>query len=122
MSANSDRPLTVDVSQAPGGALVRLVGSAGMDQAHRLQERLEELVARRDPLIVLDLSGLEFVCSMGLGAIIAAYLRARRHDAEMRLAAPRPAVRQLLETTRLTKLLGVFDTVEDAFHSFRHPA
>jgi anti-anti-sigma regulatory factor len=51
---------------------------------------------------------------MGLGAIIAGHLRARRHNGEIRLARPQPAVMQLLETTRLTKLFCVYSGVDDA--------
>jgi anti-anti-sigma factor len=119
MAPEVRKPLQVEVERTPLAVHVRIVGSASMDQAHRLQERLEELVAHRDPLIVLDLSGMDFISSMGLGAIIAGYLRARRHDGEVRLAAPRPAVYQLLETTRLTKLFGVFPTVQEAIHAPR---
>ena len=98
-----------------GSAVVAVVaGSAGMAEAEGFRARLEQIADGETPLIVLDLSGLEFVCSAALAAMISAHLRVRRRNGQVRLANPRPTVRELLEITRLTKLFGVYDTVEKA--------
>jgi len=65
-------------------------------------------------VIVLDLSEMDFICSVGLGAIIIGHHKSRRHDGEIRLVNPQPAVRRLLEATRLTKLFPLYAGVEDA--------
>ena len=97
----------------PAGGL-RLRGSAGMAEADHLRQRLEELAALKYPLIVLDLAAMEFISSLGLGAIVTGHVRCRHHNGQLRLVNPQPAVMQLLETTRLTKLFGIFASVEKA--------
>jgi anti-anti-sigma regulatory factor len=54
---------------------------------------------------------------MGLGGIVAAYLRLRSSNSEILLAAPRPEIRELLNVTRLVKLFAVHDSVSSALAS-----
>ena len=63
---------------------------------------------------MLDLHEMDFICSLGLGAIINGHLKSRHHQGQIRLVGPVPPVRELLETTRLTKLFGIYDSVEQA--------
>ena len=109
--------LTLDVQTGPQATIVRVTGSAGMREAEHMRSVLEELNASCPAIIVLDLSRMDFICSMGLGAIIQGHLRSRHHSGQIRLVNPQPAVRELLETTRLTKLFPVFASVEEAVGS-----
>lgn len=106
--------LVIQREQVGPAAVVRLAGSVGMQEAEEMQDFLKAVAAEENSLVVLDLAGMEFICSMGLGAIIVLHLRSRRHAGEIRLAGPRPAIRRVLDTTRLTQLFEVFTTVEDA--------
>jgi anti-sigma B factor antagonist len=114
MKETPDVPLQVQVREKGPCAVVRIQGSVSMAQADKLRVRLEELAEKKTPVIVLDLAGMDYISSAGLGAIISAYLKSRHHSGQVRLVRPRPAVRKLLETTRLTKLFDVHDSVEQA--------
>ncbi|HUU58151.1 MAG TPA: STAS domain-containing protein [Phycisphaerae bacterium] len=117
MSAGPDKEFKIDVEETGSTAVVRIRGSAGMTQAEPMRRQLEQLAARQVSLIVLDLSQMEFISSLGLGAIITGYLKSRHHNGRIRLVNPRPAVRKLLEMTRLTKLFPIYPTVEQALCS-----
>lgn len=56
--------------------------------------------------IVLDLTGVEYIDSTGLGALVSVYMAAGRANCELELANPKPRVRDLLH---LTKLASVFE-------------
>ena len=114
MSPDDEKPLELNVEDRGRAAVVRITGSAGMNEAEGLRRDLEQLASRAIPVIVLDLSDMEFISSLGLGAIISAHLKCRHHNGQIRLVKPRPAVLKLLETTRLTKLFPVYQTVEQA--------
>jgi anti-anti-sigma factor len=88
-----------------------------MDSGAELRDRLVELTDPATRRLVLDLADLEFINSMGLGGIVAAHLRLRNADGEIHLAAPRPAIRNMLDVTRLTKLFPVHDSVAIALAS-----
>lgn len=114
MSTSSKKPLKLEVRREGESAVVTISGSASMAEASRLRETLEQLATEQVSVIVLDMRAMDFICSLGLGAIINAHLKCRHHHGQIRLVGPVPPVRELLETTRLTKLFAIYDTVEQA--------
>ena len=115
MTTPADRPLRLRVKRhGDSAAVVKVCGSVSISEADRLREQLEALAAERVPVIILDLSEMDFICSLGLGAIITGHLKCRHHRGQIKLVKPVPQVRELLETTRLTKLFGVYESVETA--------
>ena len=113
-SLSPPQPLRIDVEEQGDAAVIRLVGSANMDAAADLQERLVELADAPRRRLILDLSGLDFVSSVGLGAIIAAHLRCRHHKCQISLVAPQTRILELLEVTRLTRLFTIHESVKAA--------
>ena len=113
-NSSHNTPLTMDVTKRGNAVVLTVTGSVSMSDAENLQEKLEQLAAERTPIIILDLKGMDFICSVGLGAIIVGHLKCRHHAGQVRLVSPVPSVRKLLETTRLTKLFNIYDTVEEA--------
>lgn len=55
----------------------------------------------------IDLSQTTFVDSCGLGALVALHKAVAARDGKLRLLNPQPAVRQLLELTRLNHVFEV---------------
>ena len=49
-------PLVVNVEERPDGIVVRIAGDAGLQGVDELQMRLNRLMAKRAPLVVLDLN------------------------------------------------------------------
>ena len=114
MSTSSNKPLKLEVNREADSVVVKIAGAASMSEANRLRDTLEKLAAEQVRVIVLDLHEMDFICSLGLGAIINGHLKSRHHQGQIRLVGPVPPVRELLETTRLTKLFGIYDSVEQA--------
>lgn len=54
--------------------------------------------------IVLDLTGVDYVDSSGLGALVSVYMAAGRAQCELELANPKPRVRDLLNITKLSSI------------------
>ena len=55
---------------------------------------------------MLDLTGVEYIDSSGLGALVSVYLAAGKAQCELELANPKPRVRDLL---KITKLATIFE-------------
>ncbi len=107
-------PLGLAVFHEGPVTVVRISGSAGMVDADLIREKLKSVTAESAQQIVLDLSELEFISSSGLGVIVSARHDAQVHGGRMVLANPTPAVRKILDATRLSTLFGVFDTLQQA--------
>ena len=64
--------------------------------------------------IIFDLAGVRFLSSASIGAMIGVYQRVKRHNGQVFLCNLSASVRKVFEMTKLTELLRVYDTVEDA--------
>ena len=112
--SSQNKQFRMDVTDRGNAVVLAVIGSVSINDADQLRKKLEELAAGQVPVIVLDLKKMDFICSLGLGAIIVGHLKCRHHAGKVRIACPAPAVREILETTRLTKLFDIYDNVEDA--------
>jgi anti-anti-sigma factor len=113
MSDQAAQPLAINVSRRGSVTVIALIGSADIDQPAARRGQLREAAAAAQNL-VLDLKELTFMCSSWLGVLIQIYKEARARQAQVRLARASPAITQLLHTTRLTEIMPVFDTLEEA--------
>jgi anti-sigma B factor antagonist len=83
-----------------------------------LRQAVDELVRQGRVKIIVDLSGVSYIDSAGIGMLIAKYLSVRRKSGDLKLL--KLNTRGLLVMT-ITKLLNVFETFEseeDALKSF----
>jgi anti-anti-sigma factor len=95
-------------------AVVKLAGSIHMNVCEQLRMELIRLVEKPTRPLILDLSQLTFICSLGLGALVAAHLHCRHNQGAVRVVSPNPSIRALLEITKLVKLFPPYDSVERA--------
>ncbi|QBF33773.1 STAS domain-containing protein [Thalassococcus sp. S3] len=63
--------------------------------------------------VILDLSGVDFIDSSGLGAIVAA-MKQLGEGRKMDLAGLTPTVEKVFRLTRMDTVFRLFDTVEQA--------
>lgn len=69
--------------------------------------------------VVVDLGGLDFVDSAGVGAFVGLYKAARARGARLRFAGARPGVRSVLELIRLHRIFEISDEVSGAASEMR---
>ena len=82
--------------------------------APALREAIGEVVRDAPAKVVIDMAGVSFVDSTGLGSVIAALKQIRGTQGELRLAAPNQQVRVVLELTTLDRVFPYYATVEEA--------
>lgn len=68
--------------------------------------------------VVVDLAGVRFMNSSGLGMLVGALTTARNTGGDLRLAAVGERVRAILEVTQLDSVFASFDAVDAAVASF----
>jgi len=94
----------------------------GEDESTELHERVRENVKAGKGRMVVDLSGVEWMNSRGLGFLIAALSTATSAGGSLRLAKVSPKVRQLLGMVGLIASFEIYPTVEEAVGGFTHPS
>jgi anti-anti-sigma factor len=98
---------------APKGAL-DLASSRG------LQTRLAELAGETGQDAILDLSGVSFIDSMGLGVVLKAASRFHRQSKRLLIVAPPGPVQRILEFAGVSDRLPVVESVDEARAVIRH--
>lgn len=115
--SSDHRPLQIELARHDRAVVLTLSGSASMDVCDGLNQQLEDIGGDEPDILVIDVTDLDFICSMGLGSIVAAHLRAQRSGGSVRLAGPTDAIRKLLEVTQLDKLFPIYDTPAEALEA-----
>jgi anti-sigma B factor antagonist len=96
-----------------GHVVVSLRGELDIADAAGVAAALAAAIAR-EPEIIVDLAGLEFIDCSGVAVLVRGQKLARVEGGELRLAAPRPRVLRMLTLTRLTDVLPVHASVDEA--------
>lgn len=103
--------------RAQDSLIVRLSGELDLQLSEAFKSEVSQQLAQSGQLkhLVLDLRGVTFIDSSGVGAIIGRY-KEIRNDRNGKVVAfgPRPQVRRVLEFSGLLRLLPVADNQQQA--------
>jgi len=94
--------------------LVDIVGEADVTNTDELRRLLDEEVSQQPRTMILDLSGLRFMDSSALHALLRVNRALDRQGGVLALVSPQAAVAKILRLTTADRLIPVFDTVADA--------
>jgi len=98
-----NEPLALRSESVGGVTTVYCTGRFTSDTASRLPGYVKPLIPQ-STAIVLDLSGVTYMDSMGLGTVASLYVSTRGRQAEFHVVNLTPHVRQLFTMTRLLSL------------------
>jgi anti-sigma B factor antagonist len=87
-------------------------------ETEALRLRLKALVDSGQRRIVLNLAGVDYIDSAGLGCLVAGAATVRRAGGELKLANLTQRVNGLMQITHLSTLFEVYDDLERAWLSF----
>lgn len=105
-------PFALSREERQGVAVLTVSGDIDVDTAWELREALTETLGERDT--VVDMSGVEFLDSTGLGVLVAGYRQARNGERRMAIAGAPRRVLDILELTRLMTIFALYPTVDEA--------
>ncbi len=111
--------LTFEMKPAHGASVLHCQGpiTSGED-AVEFSQKVVELLPLTQRLVV-DLSEVEIIDHAGLGELVIVLMWAQASGFDLKLAAPRLPIYQLLELTSLLEVFETHATVEEAVLSFR---
>ena len=107
------------MSQSGAVSVVHLDGNLmGGPDATTLNSKLHELVDAGKKQVVVDLKGVEFINSSGLGLLIGGASLLKNAGGGLKLACASEKITALIKITRLGPVFESFATVDDAVKSF----
>lgn len=95
-------------------AVVTLPDEIDVNNAAQAGAALDQALTAGAKVIVADMTATVFCSSDGIRALNGACRAARDAGAQLRLAAPGPAVRRVLELTGLDRLIDVYPSLDAA--------
>ena len=96
--------------------LLRVRGRLDARSAPHLQE-VASRVRMRQLHLILDLSGVTFMASSGLGSLLSLAEEFRQSEFRLRLASPSTAVTSVIQLLNLQTFLAIDASEEEALHA-----
>jgi len=106
--------LRLDGYGRDGWYVLEVEGEIDLATAPRLRERLLSAVNDGELNLVVDLRGVGFIDSTGLGVLIGALKRVRLHEGDLRLVCPERGIRKVFDITGLDHVFALTASVDDA--------
>lgn len=102
-----------------GVTVMVCTGQITLGQSSTLfRNTLREILKQGTRGLVLDLAGVTYLDSTGIGELVGAYTSAHNAQARIKLCAVPPKVSELLEITRLITVFEVYSQRDQAVRSF----
>ena len=89
------------------------------DSATALQELLRRLTNEGTKKILLHLAGVSFMDTAGIGEMVGCYVSASRTGTKLKICEVTRRISDLLQMTRLSSVLDIYDSEDAALQSFR---
>ena len=105
--------LNIETSEtAEGYTICRPMGELDAFTVSQFRQSLAELASK--PRLVIDMSGVPFIDSAGLGALIGGIRRGRELGGDVVVSCNRPSLVRTLRTTGFDRIVTMTETVEEA--------
>jgi anti-sigma B factor antagonist len=105
--------------RAFGRAIVLDVeGEIDLFNTSELKEHLQRHTAANDIRIIVNMEGVAYIDSSGIGVFLSALKPLRDKGGDLKLAGPSPAVQKVFQLTRLNGFFDIHPDVETAEKAF----
>ena len=106
--------LSLDTRQVGDRTIVAVGGEIDVYTAPRLRDKITELVSDGHYALVVDMEGVDFLDSTGLGVLVGGLKRVRAHDGSLRLVCTQERILKIFRITGLTKVFPIHASVDEA--------
>ncbi|TAM87573.1 anti-sigma factor antagonist [bacterium] len=107
--------IKVSVRPSDGEArVVDLVGEIDVYTSPAVKEAITELIDDGHYNLIINLEGVRYIDSTGLGVLIGALKRVREHAGSVNLICTNPQVKKIFDITGLVKIFGIYENEQSA--------
>lgn len=110
--------MKISIEQKDAVTILRLKGSLDADTVAPFKKQAARLLEEGQTRLVLDCQALDFIDSMGLGALISLLRRVRSASGDIKVCALNKDVYSVFEITRLHRLFDIAPSCQAACEKF----
>lgn len=106
--------LDIQTEHAEDVCEIKLNGEIDVYTAPKLKEEIIALIEGGCSNVIVDLQGVAFIDSSGLGVLVSALRRARERDGAVRIICTRENILKIFRITGLDKVFPIFSDAAEA--------
>ncbi len=111
--------MTIAERQVGSVKVLDLVGKLVLsDETGQLKDKVSALMTGGHKQVVLNLSGLTFIDSSGLGELVSCHTTSKKHEGVLKLTNPGKKAHDLLVMTKLHMVFDVYTSEAEAIATF----
>jgi anti-sigma B factor antagonist len=93
---------------------VEVQGEIDVYTSPRVKETINELIEKGHYQLVINLEGVRYIDSTGLGVLIGALKKVREHNGRILLVCTNPQIKKIFNITGLVKIFEIFKDEDEA--------
>ena len=101
---------------------INLTGRMDVEGTGEIDLKFTSLSASKQAWVVVDLSGVDYMSSIGLGTLVRSAAAQIRRKGKLVVLSPQPHVERVLETTRINEVVAVYHDFDAARRAVREAA
>lgn len=94
--------------------VIEVSGEIDVYTAPRLREKIIALVDAEKYQLIIDMEGVEFLDSTGLGVLVGGLKRVRQHDGGIDLVCTQGRILRIFRITGLSRVFDIYESVDEA--------
>jgi len=94
--------------------ILELGGELDYHSSPELREKLNSLVTKQTPKILVNLKGVEYMDSSGIATFVEAFQKTKRYQGRLILVALTDTVRGVFEIAKLDSIFEIAPTMDEA--------
>ncbi len=106
--------LTLRTRESADRTIVAVGGEIDVYTAPKLRDKISELVGEGHHQLLIDMEGVDFLDSTGLGVLVGGLKKVRAHDGSMELICSQDRLLKIFRITGLAKVFTIHDSEADA--------
>jgi anti-sigma B factor antagonist len=106
--------LTLTTREAGGRTVVAVAGEIDVYTAPKLRDTITDLVAGGAYHLVIDMEGVEFLDSTGLGVLVGGLKKVRAHEGSLELICNQDRLLKIFKITGLAKVFVIHGSADTA--------
>jgi anti-sigma B factor antagonist len=115
----AQQKVEIQIEEAEGYRVLRPSGDLDVYTVGSLRDALSQMIDEDSPKVVVDLDGVPFMDSSGLGALMGGVRRMREAGGDLAVACTREQHLKLFSITGFGEGVSIAPTVEEAAGGFR---
>ena len=89
-----------------------------VDDVEQLYHTIRDIINSDQKKIIMDLKNVNWISSLGVGALMRSLTTVRNTNGDLRLAGVSEKVKNIFSMTKLDSVFQIFSSLEEAINSF----